>query len=296
MVGAVTAGVGHPLVAALLGLAAAGLAGMVVAMAWNVHTHQFRLAELLARRQAAMTADLDTTAGAEAPDYVVNGTGHPEAALDEVVGPAGSAGPGGVAGPAGPGPASPVVIDGPDTVLIGEQARYRARLSGGGTVVSWAVGGGSVSQAPDPAHPDELLLTADQPGNLTVIVRVRKGLAERRTTKVVTAEEGVTAPAPPFTLQLFLQGWPLVVVAVLVIGLDGALVALGSFTSADFIAVAVPLVAMLGMAAVVLGVVDTSGRSGRGRTPHRPRTEDPWYGLPNHSYPTARAGETANHN
>ena len=193
MVGAVTAGVGHPVVAALLGLAAAGLAGMVIAMAWTVHVRQFRLAEPLARGQAAVTADPDMTAGAGSPDYGVNGTGHPEAAPDEVVGPAGSAGPGGVAGPAaapGPGPASPVVIDGPDTVLIGEQARYRARLSGGGTVVSWAVGGGSVSQAPDPAHPDELLLTADQPGNLTVIVRVRKGLAERRATKVVTAEEG----------------------------------------------------------------------------------------------------------
>ncbi len=296
MVGAVTAGAGHPVVAALLGLVAAGLAGMVVAMAWNVHVRQFRLAELLARRQAAVTADLDTTAGAGLPDYGVNGTGHPEVDLDEVAGPAGGAGPGGVAGPAGPGPASPVAIDGPDTVLIGEQAHYRARLSGGGTVVSWAVGGGSVSQAPDPAYPDELLLTADQPGNLTVIVRVRKGLAERRATKVVTAEEGVTAPAPPFTLQLFLQGWPLVVVAVLVVGLAGALVTLGSFTSADFIAVAVPLVAMLGMAAVVLGVVDAPGRSGRGRTPHRRRAEDPWYGLPNHSYPTARAGETVNPN
>ncbi len=295
MVGAVTAGVGHPVVAALLGLAAAGLAGMVVAMAWNVHVRQFRLAELLTRRQAAVTADPDTATGAGAPDYVVNGTGHREAALDEVVGPAGGAGPGGVAGPAGPGPASPVVIDGPDTVLVGEQARYRARLPGGGTVVSWAVGGGSVWQAPDPAHPDELLLTADQPGNLTVIVRVRKGLAERRATKVVTAEEGVTAPAPPFTLQLFLQGWPLVVVAVLVIGLAGALVTLGSFTSADFIAVALPLIAMLGMAAVVLGAVDAPGRSGRGRPPHRPRTEDPWYGLPNHSYPT-EAGQTANPN
>ena len=296
MVGTVTAGVGHPVVAALLGLAAAGLACMVVAMAWNVHVRQFRLAELLARRQAAVTADPDTTTGAGAPDYGVNGTGHPEADLDEVAGPAGSAGPGGVAGPAGPGPASPVVIDGPDTVLIGEQARYRARLSGGGTVVSWAVGGGSVSQAPDPAHPDELLLTADQPGNLTVIVRVRKGLAERRATKVVTAEEGVTVPAPPFTLQLFLQGWPLVVVAVLVIGLAGALVTLGSFTAADFIAVAVPLLAMLGMAAVALGVLDAPGRSGRARTPHRPRTEDPWHALPNHSYPTARAGQTVNPN
>ena len=290
MVGAVTGGVGHPVVAALVGLAAAGLAGMVVAMAWNVHVRQFRLAELLARRQAAVTAgpDQDTTTGAGAPDYVVNGTGHREAALDEVVGPAGGAGPGGVAGPAGPGLASPVVIDGPDTVLIGEQARYRARLPGGGTVVSWAVGGGAVSQAPDPAHPDELLLTADQAGDLTVIVRVRKGLAERRATKVVTAEEGATVPAPPFTLQLFLQGWPLVVVAVLVVGLAGALVTLGSFTSADFIAVALPLIALLGMAAVVLGAADAPGRSGRGgrRTARVPRTS----GTACQTTPTPRSG------
>ena len=89
MVGAVTAGVGHPVVAALLGLAAAGLAGMVVAMAWNVHARQFQLAELLTRRQAAVTADLDTTAGAGLPDYVVSGTGHPEADLDEGRGPRG---------------------------------------------------------------------------------------------------------------------------------------------------------------------------------------------------------------
>ncbi len=33
-------------------------------------------------------------------------------------------------------------------VLIGEQARYRARLTGGGTVVSWAVGGGSCRRLP----------------------------------------------------------------------------------------------------------------------------------------------------
>ncbi|MGA2827844.1 MAG: hypothetical protein ABSF03_17225 [Streptosporangiaceae bacterium] len=293
MLASVTAGAGHPVVAALLGLAAAGLAGMVVAMAWNVHVRQFRLAEIMARRQVAAAADMETNAGEGAvagpaggpAGHAVNGTGLPEAVAGE-----------GAEGPGAAGPASPVVIDGPDMVLIGEQARYRARLTGGGTVVSWAVGGGSVSQAPDPAHPDELLLTADRPGNLTVIVRVRKGLAERRATKAVTAEEGVTAPAPPFTLRLFLQGWTLVVVAVLVIGFGGALVALGSFTSSDFIALAIPLVALLGMAAVVRGAGDTPGRSGRGRTPPGLRTEDPWYGLPSHSYPTARAGETVNHN
>ncbi len=131
-----------------------------------------------------------------------------------------------------------------------------------------------MSQAPDPAHPDELLLTADQPGNLDLIVRVRKGLAERRATKAVTAEEGVAAPAPPFTLRLFLQGWTLVVVAVLVIGFAGALVALGSFSSSEFIAVAIPLLALLGMAAVVRGAGDTpAGRAGSGHRPaSTPRT------------------------
>ena len=89
MVGAVTAGVGHPVVATLLGLAAAGLAGMVVTMAWNVHVRQFRLAELLSRRQAAVTADLDTTAGAGLPDYGANGTGHPEAEPGRGRGPRG---------------------------------------------------------------------------------------------------------------------------------------------------------------------------------------------------------------
>jgi len=280
MLGAVSAGAGHPVVAALLGLGAAGLAGLVVAMAWNLHVRQFRLAEMMVRRQVAVPADAD--APAASPEYAVNGSGHPEAALSE--------------GAEGPVTASPVVIEGPDMVLVGEQARFRARLTGGGTVVSWAVGGGSVSQAPDPAYPDELLLTADQPGSLTVIVRVRKGLAERRATKTVTAEEGVTAPAPPFTLRLFLQGWTLAVVAVLVIGFAGALVALGSFTSSDFIALAIPLVALLGMAAVLRGAGDSPDRPGRGRTPPRLPAEEPWYGLPDHSYPAPRAGETVNHN
>jgi hypothetical protein len=57
--------------------------------------------------------------------------------------------------------APPVVIEGPGTLITGEQARYRVRPTGNSKIVSWAVGGGSVSQSPDPAHPDELLLTAD---------------------------------------------------------------------------------------------------------------------------------------
>ena len=56
MLASVTARAGHPVVAALLGLGAAGLSGAIVAMAWSVHIHQFRLAELLARRQFALAA------------------------------------------------------------------------------------------------------------------------------------------------------------------------------------------------------------------------------------------------
>jgi hypothetical protein len=162
---------------------------------------------------------------------------------------------------AGPGKA-PVVIDGPDTVVTGEPARYRVPPSASRTVVSWAVGGGSVSQSPDPAHPEELLLMADQPGNLTVIVRVREGMAERRATLPVTAVADVAPPPPPLSLRLFLHGWGLIVVAVLVVGLAGALAALGTLTSSDFIALVVPLTAVLGMAAVARRTDDGPGRPG----------------------------------
>ena len=83
-------------------------------------------------------------------------------------------------------------------------------------------------------------------------MRVRKGLAERRATKTVIADAEVAPPAPPFTLRLFLQGWSLAVIAILVIGFAAALVALGSFTSADFIALAVPLTALLVVRSSVL--------------------------------------------
>ena len=306
---------GHPVVAVLLGLGAAGLGALVVAMAWNIHVRQFRLAELLARRQFTAIAD-PRPAG-----HAVDGNGDAEAALQE------AAGAGGPTGSGGKEPASPVVIEGPDTVVTGEQARYRAKLSGGGTVVSWAVGGGAVSQSPDPDHPDELLLVADQPGSLTVIVRVRKGLAERRATKTVIVAAEVPQPAPPFTLRLFLQGWSLAVIAILVIGFAGALVALGSFTSADFIALAVPLTALLVVAAVLRGPGEAPERRGtaRGQSRTGSRGEDPWYspsgrgapapvaahavhaaqdspdGQPNtgptgYPYPSAQTGDNANHN
>ena len=158
----------------------------------------------------------------------------------------------------------PEVIEGPDEVVAGEQARFRIQSAGPHQVVSWAVGGGAVSHAPDPAHPSDLLLLADQPGDLTIIARVREGLTERRATKTVTAVAEVAEPRPPFTLRLFLHGWGLVVVAVLIVGFAGALNALGNFTSSDFIAVAVPLAALLGVLAVARGAAEAGGRPGHG--------------------------------
>ena len=158
----------------------------------------------------------------------------------------------------------PEVIEGPDEVVAGEQARFRVQSAGPHQVVTWAVGGGAVSHAPDPAHPGDLLLLADQPGDLTIIARVREGLTERRATKTVTAVAEVAEPRPPFTLRLFLHGWGLVVVAVLIVGFAGALNALGNFTSSDFIAVAVPLAALLGVLAVARGTAEADGRPGNG--------------------------------
>ena len=183
-------------------------------------------------------------------------------------GRAGHGAAGGRAGAgAGGGHASrvpPEVIEGPDEVVAGEQARFRIQSAGPHQVVSWAVGGGAVSHAPDPAHPSDLLLLADQPGDLTIIARVREGLTERRATKTVTAVAEVAEPRPPFTLRLFLHGWGLVVVAVLIVGFAGALNALGNFTSSDFIAVAVPLAALLGVLAVARGAAEAGGRPGHG--------------------------------
>ena len=250
--------VGHPAVAALLGLGAAGLAGVVVAMAWSVHARQIRLAEKLTRRQLIVTAEAEPAAApadrGSAPKAAAEGS--------ERVNGTGSA---------------PVVIDGPDTVITGEQARYRVRPSGNRKVVAWAVGGGSVSQAPDPGHPDELLMIASQPGDLTIIVRVRDGMTERRGTKSVTAVPDMT-PAPPFTLRLFLQGWGLVVVAVLIAGFAAALVALGNLSSADFIALVAPLGAVLAVVAVARGMGDTPDRPRGGTatpTAHAARPAEP---------------------
>ena len=249
MLAAATAGASHPAVAALLGLGATGLAGVVVAMAWSVHARQIRLAEQLARRQLLVTAE------AGSADRTANeGSGHQVAS-------------GEVNGVNGAGPAPLVVIDGPQTVVTGEQARYRVRPSGSQKLVSWAAGGGSVSQSPDPAHPDELLMVADRPGNLTITARVREGMTERRATKPVTVVADVTTSMPPVTLRLFLHAWGLVTVAVLIIGFAGALDALGNFAASDFIALVTPLAALLGIVAVARGTGEGPSRHGNGKDP-----------------------------
>lgn len=254
------ADVGQSVVAAMLGLGAAGVAGGVVAMAWSVHIHQIQLASRLARHEAAEPAEDAVAAralnGNGTPAHAANGNGVPRA-------------PGDAREPArqhpGPGPAPPTAIEGPDSVVIGELARYRVRRSSAQQVVSWAAGGGSVSQAADPAHPDDLLLTADQPGNLTVSVRLREGLTERRETKAVTAVDNPEAAGPPVTLRLFLQDWPLATVAVLVVGFAGALVALGSLAAADFVALVAPLAALLGVVAMTRRSGGGAGGGATGR-------------------------------
>jgi hypothetical protein len=282
MITAVAAGVGHPVVAGLLGLGSAGLAAGVVAMTWSVHARQIRLAEVLARRQFISTAPAPTS-GPAGPDTR----------------PGEEAGPGEGGRPVN-GHARAAVIDGPETVVTGEQARYRVRSANDGKVVSWAVGGGSVAQTPDPSHPDELLLIADQPGNLTVSVRVREGMTERRETKAVAVVAEVPAPGPPFTLRLFLHGWGLVVAAILIAGFAGALAALGTLTSADFIALVAPITALLGMAAVVRGMGDPGpARPAPPRSPSRLGFHSAEYSArpaaPPYP-PTPAPTESANHN
>ncbi len=288
MLAAATAGASQPAIAALLGLGAAGLGGAVVAMAWSVHARQIRLAELLARRQFILTKAEPAAAeqplnghAAEAPlgvQETLEAVGAREAQAGQKAqgsqgsqaGNGGNGGHGSNGGSNGGGRgsttarAAKLAIEGPDTVVVGEQVRYRVRPTTVGTAVTWAAGGGSVAQAPDPTHPDELLLIADQPGTLMLHVRVREGLSERRETKTVTAVPDVTPAASPFPLRLFLHGWGLVVVAILVIGFAGALDALGNLTSADFIALVVPLTALLGVIAVVRTASDPPPRPGRG--------------------------------
>jgi hypothetical protein len=240
---------GQAVVASILGLGAAGVAGGVIAMAWSLHVHQLHLAARLARREAAGPAD------SILPVPAMNGNGHATSAAGAAGGtPAtGAKGADGNGAARPPGPAPSAAIEGPDSVVIGEQARYRVRRSATQQVVAWAAGGGAVSQASDPAHPDDLLLVADRPGDLMVSVRLREGLAERRETKAVTAVPNPAESAPVIASRLLLQDWPVITVAVLAVGFAAALVALGSFAAGDFIALVTPLAALLAVVAVTRG-------------------------------------------
>jgi hypothetical protein len=226
-----------------------GVAAVVVAMAWSVNVRQIKLAEQLAKRQFVISGGIVRARGELEAAAAGEAAGAPEGTGRE--------------GTARAKKVPPEVIEGPDEVVAGEQARFRVQSLGAHQVVTWAVGGaGAVSHAPDQAHPGDLLLIADQPGELTLIARIREGLNERRATKTITAVPEVPDPSPPFALRLFLHGWGLVVVSVLIVGFSGSLDALGNFTSSDFIAVAVPLAALLGVIAVVRGSGDASGRTG----------------------------------
>jgi hypothetical protein len=278
MLAAAAASTSHPAVAVLLGLGAVVVAVVTVAMAWSVHARQIQLAETLARRQYAYATAPDSTSPPDAAP--ADGPDDGDSGPDGTAGPA-TAGPGTAGAAAKPPPATappttgtvpPVVIDGPDTLITGDQGRYRVRRAGNRQVMSWAVGGGAVSQAPDPAHPDELLLVADRPGSLTITVRVRDGLTERRATKAVTAKPEPPAPAPPVMLRIFLHGWTLVVVAVLLIGFAAALSALGNLSSAEFIALVSPLAALLGVVAAVRGLGDPDKSTVTGRPTRSPRS------------------------
>jgi hypothetical protein len=235
------ADVGQSVVAAILGLGAAGVAGGIVAMARTVHVQQIQLAERLARRDAGEPADIVR------PPQAANGHGTAEQNSNGTTN----------------GHANGHAIEGPDSVFIGEQARYRVRRSEGQRVVAWAAGGGAVSQASDPAHPDDLLLVAAQPGTLMVSVRLREGIAERRETKAVTAVASPAMAVPAVASPLFLQEWTLTVVVVVVVGFAAALVALGSLQVSGFIALVAPLAAML--------IVVTATR----RHPERPGQSPP---------------------
>lgn len=258
---------GQTVVASILGLGAAGVAGGVIAMAWSLHLHQLQIAGRLTRREASeSTGPADDVIPVQAMHGSGNGIrGSRAGAADGTT----ASGHGGPYPPGGsrasrtaemPRPAPQPAIEGPDSVVIGEPARYRVRRSGTQQVVSWAAGGGAVSQASDPAHPDDLLLVADRPGNLTVSVRLREGLAERRETKAVTAVANPEAATHAVASRLLLQDWPVITVAVLVVGFAAALVAVGGLMAGDFIALAASLSAVLAVVAVTRG---TGGRPGR---------------------------------
>ena len=141
-------GASHPAVAAWIGLGTAAVAAVVVAMAWSVNVRQIRLAELLVRRQFPViggngaakeaaakdgTAEIERAAAKEgAPRAKAAAGGRESPGADG--GRAGPAAGRGRADPAGKAP--PEVIEGPDEVVAGEQARFRVQSAGPHQVVT----------------------------------------------------------------------------------------------------------------------------------------------------------------
>jgi len=278
------ADVGQSVVASILALGTAGLAGAIVAMVWWLQWAQVQHGGRVDGQQAAGVTDearpargmpspgmpLTDMPLTDMPAHGMGANGGPALAANGNGAPRSTGAPRSPAGATGtaaqaaethhPGPAAPSAIEGPDSVVIGEQARYRVRHSAAQQVVAWAAGGGAVSQASDPAHPDDLLLVADRPGNLTVSVRLREGLAERREIKSVTAVANQETAVPAAVSRLLLQDWPIVTVAVLVAGFAATLVALGSLGVGDFIALVAPLTAVLAVVAATRGGVRRPGQ------------------------------------
>src|ERR1700761_3085333 len=96
---AALADAGQTVVASIMGLGAAGVAGGVVAMTWSLHLHQLQLGARPAKRAAG-----EAGAGENAAEDLVpamNGNGQAKTAAS--------------------------AIEGPDSVIIGEQARYQVR-------------------------------------------------------------------------------------------------------------------------------------------------------------------------
>src|SRR5258708_1543281 len=116
MFAALAEGASHPAVAARLGRGTAGLAAVVVAMAWNVNARQIRLAEQLAKRQFPIASGARPAA---AP--AVEKSAAPE-----------------VEGAARGKKAPPEVIEGPDEVVAGGPATCRIRTRGPARGGSWA--------------------------------------------------------------------------------------------------------------------------------------------------------------
>src|SRR5215469_14348647 len=133
---------GQTVVASILGLGAAGVAGGIIAMAWSLHLHQIQVAGRLTGREASgPTEPADNIRPVQAMNG--NGNGGPKAADGTKVAVGNrvphppSAGSGAPRTAEAPRPGPPA-IEGPDSVVIGEQARYRVRRSSTQQVVSWA--------------------------------------------------------------------------------------------------------------------------------------------------------------